>query len=113
MADQVIQPKLNKFELCKSGRPKKLVAQELDKEREVLEDLHSKVTFDRERRIKSDIRLDAWKARWKLERPGEPVDMEEYPYKVYTSDQELVERHHRQHYVIAALEDELEGYEEK
>lgn len=118
MAEQTIpqaqvQSKLSKFELCKSGRPKKLVAQELERERAYLNDLHIRVTVDRERRIKSDARINSWKDRWKTERPNEPIDMEEYPYKVYNTDQELVEQHHRQHYVVAALEDELEGIEEK
>jgi len=120
MADQVkpIEPKLNKFELCKTGRPKKVVMAELAKERAKLDDLASHVNAHLDKRRVSELRFEKWVERWKNDQraaglPTEPVDQEEYPYKRLELDMQLVEEHQRQHYVIAALEDELEGREEK
>ncbi len=119
MADQVkFEPKLNKFELCKSGRPKKLVQQELSKERTKLDDLTSHVNVHLDKRRVSEMRFEKWVERWKNDQraaglPTEPVDHEEYPYKRIELDMPLIEEHQRQHYVIAALEDELAGVEEK
>jgi hypothetical protein len=112
------QPKLGKFEICKSGRPKKVVMAELLRERSKLDDLHIRVTEHSRKRQASETRFDVWKERWKNDQraaglPTEPVDEEEYPYKRIELDVQLVEEHARQHYVIAALEDELEGREEK
>ena len=112
-------PKLNKFEICaKSGRPKKVVQQELVRERAKLDDLHVQVTVHGQKRMASEARFEAWAERWKRDQkaaglPDGPVEMEEYPYKLIELDEDLVERHRIQHYVIAALEDELEGKEEK
>jgi hypothetical protein len=120
MVEQIkpIEPKLNKFELCKSGRPKKVVQAELARERARLDDLHVRVTEHGQKRQVSEVRFEKWVERWKADQraaglPTEPVEAEEYPYKLVTLDEALVEEHQRQHYVIAALEDELEGKEEK
>lgn len=106
-------PRLKKMDLCKSGRPKSLVAQELNRERAKLDDMHVRVTDHVQKRDKSAMRFEMWKQRWKVDRPGEPIDETEYPYKVVPIDWELVNEHNRQHYVIAALEDELEGKDDK
>ena len=119
VAEQVkIEPKLNKFELCKSGRPKKLVQQELVRERSKLDDLADHTNAHLDKRRVSEMRFEKWLERWKSDQraaglPTEPVDVEEYPYKRIELDMPLIEEHQRQHYVIAALEDELEGKEEK
>ena|SRR5271165_3120243 len=119
MADQVkIEPKLHKFELCKSGRLKKVVQQDLVRERAKLDDLTSHVNAHLDKRKVSEMRFEKWVERWKNDQraaglPTDPVDQEEYPYKRIELDMPLIEEHQRQHYVIAALEDELEGREEK
>jgi hypothetical protein len=112
------QSKLNKFELCKSGRPKKVVMSELASERAKLDDLATHVNAHLDKRRMSELRFEKWVERWKNDQraaglPTDPVDEEEYPYRRVEIDMALIENHQRQHYVIAALEDELEGREEK
>lgn len=116
MTEQVkppVNPRLAKMDQCKSGRPKAVVAQELANERATLEKLHLLVNEHCRKREKSVNRVENWKQQQRATNPGISIDMEDCPFEVIPADVDLVEVHRRQHYVIAALEDELEGREEK
>lgn len=106
-------PHLKRLDTCKSGRPKAVVAEELRKEQAKLNELHVLVTLHREKRMKSEARFENWKIQWQANHRGEPLDLEDYPHKVVELDRELVQKHHRQHYIVNALENELEGTEER
>jgi hypothetical protein len=105
-------PRMKRMEQCKSGRPKSVVIQELNQERDKLNEMHTKINEQRERFLESEAEYDQWAAEWKARKRNRPVDPSEYPFKRHVMDADLVRTHQYQHYVIKALEDELEGREE-
>lgn len=106
-------PRLKNLEICKSGRSKPIVRKELAEAMAKLEEMHLVVNNERVKFLKSEERLDRWKSAWKSNHPGEPLDMEECPHKVFVMNADLVEDYRIMHYVIKALQDELEGKEEQ
>lgn len=105
-------PRLKNIENCKSGRPKSVVRKELAEATVRLNELHLLTSDQMKRFLKAEERIDRWKANWKVNNPSEPLDMEDCPHKVVELDMVMIEDHRILHYVIKALQDELEGKEE-
>ena len=92
-------------------RPAAIILRELDAARATLRELRTACEADDSRRRQREAAIEKSQLRWARDHAGEPWDPNAYtpPMIPLQMDAELHKRHHRQHYVIQALEAELES----
>lgn len=93
----------------KPPRARHVIQAELDAARAKLAELRTRAEADHRKFLSSKESVDRAMNQWRKDRPDEPFDPDRFspPMRPYVGDEKLHREHHRQHYVIEALEQEL------